>query len=133
MDDAQIDLIISVGFIASNELINFDKYTKPSFAASIFDSELQHLPLKDNFPEINAFITEGKTAVEVSVVSAGDGAGKTITRLPQQTDAVIVLQLLKFDTPEIINLFNELNKREFNTNPGGKENNDISQTGTFLS
>lgn len=166
MDDAQIDLIISVGFIASNELINFDKYTKPSFAMNILDLELQTLPLKENnnsgidnftyiepvinlredlktfsdlfqinhlaiigaepikenFPEINAFITEGKTAVEVSVVSAGDDAGKTIARLPQQTDAVIVLPLLKFDTPEIISLFNKLNKRQIITMaPGGVE------------
>ncbi|MBL1213315.1 MAG: TolC family protein [Ignavibacteriae bacterium] len=49
MTDPEIDLIISIGFISSNELVNYGTYAKPSFAVNILDLELQTLPLNVDY------------------------------------------------------------------------------------
>lgn len=159
MEDDRIDIIISIGLSASNELVKFDYYKKPSIAANILDLELQQLPqtksntsgiknftyiepvinlkedlkvftqifninrlaiigaepIKEYFPEINTFITDNKTGVDVTVISALTDVQGIIDKLPAQIDAAIVLPLLQFETSEIAGLFNKLNKRRIIT------------------
>ena len=45
--DPEVDLIIGLGFLASNDLCQRKKLPKPVIAAAVIDRELQNIPLRD--------------------------------------------------------------------------------------
>lgn len=48
MDDSDLDLVLTLGYISSNEAAKFSHFPKPIIAANILDGEFQGLPLQSD-------------------------------------------------------------------------------------
>jgi len=73
MDDPELDLVVTIGYISSNEIAKFTSFQKPVIAANIFDGELQGLSLYEdrytgmhNFTYIESFFNLKKDILSFS-------------------------------------------------------------------
>ncbi len=108
MSDPKIDYVISLGYIASNQIAHLKSYPKPVIAATILDGELQALPLNDdhitgvnNFTYLESIIRLKKNLQEFS-------------RIFETKDIVVIIpEVFKDNFPSLDQYFAN-NKADYN-------------------
>jgi outer membrane protein TolC len=105
MKNPDINLLITVGFISSNEASKLADYPKPLIAASILDQSLQKLPLKsDKSTGVNNF-----TYIE-SLIRLKDDIRSFSQMFDVHKAAVIIAKPLIDNFPDIVNYIAENGK-----------------------
>ncbi len=152
-----VDLIIAVGFGASEYITHMKDLAKPAIAATVMNAEMQQFPREGSasgvtnltyispqrdpgrsiwaFQEVVSFkhlavLVDGlfgqtlpgidgfvhrvlkDAPVDVAVVAADTSAEATLDALPPETDAVIVMPLIRFSPDEFQKLVNGLIRRK---------------------
>jgi len=105
MKNPDINLLVTVGFISSNEASKLANYPKPLIAATILDQSLQKLPLKfDKSTGVNNF-----TYIE-SVIQLKDDIRSFSQMFDVQKAVVIIPKPLIDNMPDIVNYIAENGK-----------------------
>ncbi len=108
INDPEIDIIVSLGFLSSNEISNLSTFPKPVIAANILDREFQKLPIESN----------NSTGIDnFSYIDPPIDLKKDMSSFLQMFEikqlAVFAPQLLKENFPQITQHFNQ---KAVNTN-----------------
>jgi ABC-type uncharacterized transport system substrate-binding protein len=155
MNDPDVDIVITLGYISSTDISKLKNYTKPVIAANILDEDLQKLPLKshnetginnftyiesiirlkedlqafskmfevkklavfiprafkENFPQITEYLKQNAGNTDLTFIAVDTKSKDALAQLSANTDAAIILPLIKFSQAEIVNLLDTLNKK----------------------
>ncbi len=155
MNDPDVDIVITLGYISSTDISKLKNFTKPVIAANILDEDLQKLPLKshnetginnftyiesiirlkedlqafskmfevkktavfiprafkENFPQITEYLKQNAGNTDVTFIAVDTKSKDAVAQLSANTDAAIILPLIKFSQAEIVNLLDTLNKK----------------------
>ncbi len=100
MNDNNIDIVITLGYISSTEISNLSNFSKPVIAANILDRDLQKLPLKSgnttgiyNFTYIEPVIRLKDDFLEFSKI------------FKAKETAIFIPKVFKENFPQIIDFF----------------------------
>jgi len=66
---------------------------------------------KENFPQITDYLKQNAGNVNLSFISVGAQSDEALAQLPENTEAAVILPLIKFSQNEIKSLFDSLNKK----------------------